>query len=116
AHPEAAWLVLACDLPFMDAPTLEHLVRGRNPFKMATAYFSQPQGLPEPLCAIYEPKSIYRLLNFLASGYHCPRKVLVNSDVQSVEALNPLALTNVNEPKEYEAALAQLHGRKRAIG
>ena len=39
-HPEGAWLVLACDLPLLDAPTLEHLLRQRDPERTATAYRS----------------------------------------------------------------------------
>src|SRR5690348_13469845 len=56
-HPEAAWLVLACDLPLLDQQTLEHLLRSRHPEREATAYRSSHDGLPEPLCAIYEPSS-----------------------------------------------------------
>jgi molybdopterin-guanine dinucleotide biosynthesis protein A len=54
-HPEAAWLVLACDLPLLDTATLAHLVRCRAPQSAATAYRSSRDGLPEPLCAIWEP-------------------------------------------------------------
>jgi len=57
AHPDAAWLVVACDLPFLDAATLEHLVSHRDPARAATAYRSAYDGLPEPLCAIWEPSS-----------------------------------------------------------
>ncbi len=56
-HPEAAWLVLACDLPLLDEATLAHLLRARDPARSATAYRSSHDGLPEPLCAIYEPRS-----------------------------------------------------------
>lgn len=115
AHPDAAWLVLACDLPFMDGPTLERLVQRRNPFKLATAYVAPHGGLPEPLCAIYEPKSIFRLLHFLAQGLACPRKVLVNSDTELVEAENPDALTNVNNPREYELAMNTLLEQRRSL-
>lgn len=115
SYPDAAWLVLACDLPFMDHATLERLVRKRNPFKLATAYTSRQGNLPEPLCAIYEPKSLFRLLHFLALGYQCPRKVLVNSDTQLIEPVNPYALTNVNEPEEYAEALAHIRGHRRAV-
>ncbi|MBV8853916.1 MAG: NTP transferase domain-containing protein, partial [Sinobacteraceae bacterium] len=31
AHPQVAWLVLACDLPFLDASTLQHLIAERDP-------------------------------------------------------------------------------------
>ena len=40
AHPEAAWLVTACDLPFLGAPTLAALVAGRDLLRIATAYRS----------------------------------------------------------------------------
>jgi len=102
--PHAAWLVLACDLPFVTDETLEMLVHCRNPFKLATAFMSANDGFPEPLCAIYEPKSVHRLLAFLARGYQCPRKVLINSDTQLLEAPEHGELDNVNRPHEYEAA------------
>ena len=57
SHPEAAWLMLACDLPLLDELTLAHLVRSRAPERVATAYRSSHDGLPEPLCAIWEPCS-----------------------------------------------------------
>ena len=38
AHPEAAWLVLACDLPLLDAATLQHLIARRDPGRTATAF------------------------------------------------------------------------------
>ena len=57
AHPEAAWLVVACDLPFLSRATLDHLLAHRDPSRLATAYRSSHDGLPEPLCAIYEPAS-----------------------------------------------------------
>jgi molybdopterin-guanine dinucleotide biosynthesis protein A len=104
AEPAAAWLVLACDLPFVTEETLETLVHCRNPFKLATAFTSANDGFPEPLCAIYEPKSVHRLLAFLARGYQCPRKVLINSDIQLIEAPEHGELDNVNHPHEYEAA------------
>jgi molybdopterin-guanine dinucleotide biosynthesis protein A len=102
--PHAAWLVLACDLPYVTEETLETLVHCRNPFKPATAFMSAHDGFPEPLCAIYEPKSVHRLLAFLARGYQCPRKVLINSDTQLIEAPEHGELDNVNHPHEYEAA------------
>src|SRR3990170_8724685 len=50
AHPKAAWLVVACDLPFLDERTLRHLIEHRDPGKLATAYRSSHDSLPEPLC------------------------------------------------------------------
>lgn len=103
AHPEAAWLVLACDLPLLDEPTLRGLVGARDTGGLATAYRSSHDGLPEPLCAIYEPRSRAALSDYVAQGKHCPRKFLLNSGARLIEEPNPRALDNINTPEEYGA-------------
>ncbi|MCE9614734.1 MAG: molybdopterin-guanine dinucleotide biosynthesis protein B [Lentisphaerae bacterium] len=108
AHPEAAWLVVACDLPYLDGATLDALIRQRAPLKVATAYTSSSDGLPEPLCAIYEPRARSRLFQFVAIGYTCPRKMLINSNARLLALANPRALDNVNRPEEYERAMREL--------
>ena len=109
AHPEAAWLVAACDLPFLDAPTLGDLVVGRDPLKLATAYRSAyGDGLPEPLCAVWEPRARQRLLQAAGIGMACPRKVLIESEPRLLDLTNVRALDNANTPGEYEAARAVL--------
>jgi molybdenum cofactor guanylyltransferase len=104
-HPDAAWLVLACDLPFLDSGTLEHLIAERQPARLATAYLSSHDGLPEPLCAIYEPASRAPLAAYIASGKQCPRKFLAQSDVALIDEPNPRALDNINTPAEHGVAL-----------
>ena len=106
AHPEAAWLVLACDLPFLDAATLKHLVWARQEDKPATAYRSSHDGLPEPLCAIYEPASRDGIAAYIATGKNCPRKFLIRSDAHVIDEPNPRALDNVNTPEEYGSAMS----------
>lgn len=105
-HPEVAWLVLACDLPFLDSGTLEHLVRSRRPERNATAYRSSHDGLPEPLCAIYEPSSRVAISAYVAGGRDCPRKFLSQADVALLDPFNARALDNINTPDEYGSALA----------
>lgn len=105
AHPDAAWLVLACDLPFLDSATLQHLLWARQPERLATAYRSSHDGLPEPLCAVYEPASREAIAAYVASGKQCPRKFLINANVRLLEEPNPRALDNVNTPEEYGSAM-----------
>jgi molybdopterin-guanine dinucleotide biosynthesis protein A len=100
-HPDVAWLVLACDLPRLDAATLARLVRARAPGHAATAYRSSHDGLPEPLCAIYEPHSHAALAAAVAAGKYCPRKFLLSADTQLLDEPNPRALDNINTPQEY---------------
>ena len=105
-YPQAAWLVLACDLPFVEESTIKMLLKKRRPAQMATAYRSahEPQ-LPEPLCAIYEPKAAFRLLQFLAQGIQCPRAILQRSDTNLITQPSAISLDNVNDPREYQHAL-----------
>ena len=108
AHPEAAWLVLACDLPLLDAATLDHLIAHRDPGRLATAYRSSVDGLPEPLCAIFEPASAASLEAWIAAGKKCPRAFLGQADAQLLDLPNPRALDNVNTVEEYAQAQAAL--------
>jgi molybdenum cofactor guanylyltransferase len=107
-HPDAAWLVLACDLPLLDRETLEHLLRSRRPERQATAYRSTHDALPEPLCAIYEPSSREAIRAHVASGRDCPRKFLINASTALIEQPQPGALDNVNTPQDYGSATHRL--------
>ncbi|HEU4653275.1 MAG TPA: MoaD family protein [Steroidobacteraceae bacterium] len=116
SYPNVAWLVLACDLPFLTATTLKHLIAHRDPSRIATAYRSQHDGLPEPLCAIWEPRARDAVLAHINSGKHCPRKLLINSNAALLEIPEANALDNVNTPDELSAAKAMLSGRSPATG
>lgn len=99
-EPNTAWLVVACDLPLLDAATIGYLLKHRNPSAIATAFRSPENEFPEPLIAIWEPKAYPVLLSFMAQGYSCPRKVLINSAVELVTAPDAVALRNANTPEE----------------
>jgi molybdenum cofactor guanylyltransferase len=108
AHPEVAWLVLACDLPFLSDSAIEGLLRHRDPSALATAYKSAHDGLPEPLCAIWEPAAAPRLADYQAAGGHCPRKFLLRHAPRLIDPSDPRALDNINTPEEYSQAVAAL--------
>jgi len=103
--PNAAWLVVACDLPYLDSTTLDFLVSNRKLSKVATSFWDTDHKFPEPLITIWEPKAYSEMLYFLSMGHSCPRKVLINSDTEVLEAPDNHALTNVNSPEEMKAVL-----------
>jgi molybdopterin-guanine dinucleotide biosynthesis protein A len=107
-HPGAAWLVLACDLPFLDPGTLDALLAARATQADATAFRSSHDGLPEPLCAIYEPRAADKIAAHIGGGRNCPRKFLINADTRLLEQPNPRALDNVNTVDEYANAMSSL--------
>ena len=108
AHPKAAWLVVACDLPFLNEATLRHLIAHRDASKLATAYRSSHDSLPEPLCAIWEPASREPLLAHIAAGKQCPRKFLINADATLLDLPDARALDNVNTADEYRSTVTQI--------
>jgi molybdopterin-guanine dinucleotide biosynthesis protein A len=107
-HPQAAWLVLACDLPFLDRASLVHLLAERDRSGVATAFRSSHDGLPEPLCAVYEAASAEALRRFVAGGGRCPRKFLLTHEAMLIEPLAPTALDNINSAQEYWQAMETL--------
>jgi molybdenum cofactor guanylyltransferase len=109
AHPDAAWLVVACDLPFLGDALLARLVARRGTSGI-TAFRSAHDGLPEPLCAIYEPATRAAIVEFIGAGRHCPRKFILASGVPLLDLPEASALDNVNTPEELAAASQRLGG------
>ncbi len=105
AHRNASWLVLACDLPLVNAEFLKTLIDARNPLSAATAFYNVDEKRFEPLAALYEPKSYQKMFYFLAEGKTCPQKVLYNSVVKIINFSNgdklEKNLQNANTPEDY---------------
>ena len=100
AYPGVAWLVLACDLPLLNAETLHTLLDARDPSADATAFCSRFDGLPEPLCALWEPSSHALLKQRYSAASYCPRKALILSRSNLLPAPGA-ALDNINTPEEF---------------
>ena len=110
AVADVAWLVIACDLPFLSAAALRQLLEERDPAALATAYRGSVDKLPEPLCAIWEPAAAMPLATFAAAGGHCPRKFLIRHGARMLEPRDARALDNINTPEEYAQAQDALAG------
>lgn len=106
--PNSALLVVATDLPFVDKNLIRRLLEKRNPSKVATAIKGRNKEFVEPLITIYEPKAYPILLQYLAQGYSCPRKMLINSEVEIIEVDDDY-IRNVNTPEEFEVAKREIN-------
>jgi len=108
-YPDADWLVVACDLPNVDASTISHLIERRSSTQPFSAYSSSHDGLPEPLCAVYTAQSSDIVRGFVAERIHCPRKMLIRSDTLLLEQPDPRSLDNVNTPDDLrDSVLAEV--------
>ncbi|MEN9355315.1 MAG: hypothetical protein RL318_2640 [Fibrobacterota bacterium] len=96
---EATWLVVACDLPLLDARTLAILMNARNPQAAATAFLDASGEFPEPLCALWEPSIRADAFLGLARGKTCPRKILMNTRTHLLPSPGQ-SLFNANTPQE----------------
>lgn len=108
--PNAAWMVLATDTPLLDETTVQQLVENRNPSKMATCFHNSETNFPEPLITLWEPRAYPRLLAFLSQGYSCPRKALINSEIEELQLARPEVLKNANTPEEREELMGMING------
>lgn len=108
SEPEAAWLVLACDLPLVTSETLANLVARRSRDQPFLAYRSSHDGMPEPLCAIYEPLARPVLHRYRDADMRCPRKILIEEDALLLDASRAEALDNANTPEDFQEVRARL--------
>lgn len=111
-------LVVSCDLPFVTGDLFARLAAlggGESGLWDAVAPV-QPDGRPQPLCALYAPAACLRVAeDLLESGERRPRVLLhdvrtrwVAPDELSDLPRAELFFTNVNTPQDYEAALARI--------
>lgn len=105
-RPDVAWLVVACDLPFVNDEVIARLLTARDQTRDATAFISTHDGLPEPLCAIWEPAIRSQLEDSILQKRYCPRKILLSANTHLVEQQDPHSLDNINTPEDLQEVLA----------
>ncbi|EHH67339.1 NTP transferase domain-containing protein [Gluconobacter morbifer] len=110
AYPDRAFLVVACDLPFLDETTLKTLIAERDDRHIAVACRSEHDGLPEPLCTIWEPEALDELVRQVERGQIGLRKLLADKEIRLLEPRTAGALDNINTPQEREAAQKRIGG------
>ena len=93
--PRAAWLVIAADMPLLTDAVLGTLVTHRDPSGLATAYRHRG-GMPEPLCAIWEPAVAARLGAQDAGKGVSLRRLLEAGPARLLDLDDDEVLTSVN--------------------
>jgi molybdenum cofactor guanylyltransferase len=95
-YPQAAWLVVPCDLPNLDAATLGTLLAGRNAQAIATAFWDGDRSGPEPLVSLWEPAAGLSLRPFFEAGHRSPRRFLLEHGAWLLEPPARYVFENVN--------------------
>ncbi len=102
----SAVLVLACDMPFLDAQIVRHLLKAWDGQSLAVL-FRGPDGRLEPLCALYACSSLPFFQEAIADGTYALHAVLPESSVQYLACPSEWKhrLCNINTPEEARIAL-----------
>lgn len=100
-RPDAAWLIVACDLPLIRREAVAWLIDRRRPGRIAV--LPRARGEIEPLFAIYEPEGLSALAEFVRQGVLAPRRLAECADVSTPDVPLDLAAcwANVNTPREW---------------
>ena len=106
-HPDADWLVVACDLPNLEGDTLAVLLEEAPADAPLVAYRSAVDGLPEPLCALYRAESIDTIRKFAEEGVKCPRKIMLRAGAHLVDLPDANALDNINTPDDLARSVLE---------
>ena len=104
-NPDSAWLVVACDMPFLDEKAIEFLLKHRNPEKYATAFENPDEHFPEPLLTIYEPKIFPKLQEAISQGKKSPMKVLQNLEIELLQEFDNQWIVNINTVEERKKVI-----------
>jgi len=109
----AVWaLIVACDLPFVTRDLCSRLVTLSRQESPDAVVPIQPDGRPQPLCALYRRERCrLEAEQLIASGEHTPRALLANVNPRWVRPEELVDLPgaqnfffNVNTPADYEQA------------
>ena len=102
-NPNVAWLVVACDMPFVNEKTIEFLLKHRNSEKYGTAFENPEEHFPEPLLTIYEPRIFPKMQEAINQGKKSPMKVLQNLDIELFQEFDNQWIANINTIEERMA-------------
>ena len=101
-QPKVGWLIVACDMPWLETTTLGQLVAHRDRSKLATAFIGSKG--PEPLCTIWESGALEPLVSAMKKGQRSARRILAQLPIKQLVPVNPKALLSINTPELLQQA------------
>jgi len=107
-YPGEPVLLLGCDLFLMDEQTLVHLLDKREPNNGITAYANRIDGVPEPLCTLYEAEAVAAAGGAIAAEESCARHFIKGRKHTLLELPNPVAMDGANTPEELDEVFAKM--------
>lgn len=101
-------IIVACDMPGMEAKWLADLVAAAEACSNAAVVARDAGGVLHPLCAVYRRACIAAVRDAVAAGRLKLTDLLREIECATVDL--PVAVTNVNTPEEWQRWLALERG------
>lgn len=105
-YPDATFLVVGCDYPFINRHHLKKLVNVKLEDVPAIAFYDKWNDHYEPLIAVYQSNILDRLKNHFKQKDYSLQAVLKEVNAYRINASSPDILRSVNTEEEYEEVAA----------
>jgi molybdopterin-guanine dinucleotide biosynthesis protein A len=103
-HTHSSWnLIVACDLPNLDAAFLTHLLQVARASSADVVLPYDQAAHPQPLCAVYHRRALAALETAFAGGIRAVKSALLTLEVEPVTIAESELFQNVNTPEEWAA-------------
>jgi molybdenum cofactor guanylyltransferase len=107
-HTSADWnLIVACDMPEISGEFLSGLVAHAMRSPAGILLPCSPDGLPEPLCAVYRRSILPALEDHFARGTRKVTAAFAGIDVERLAVAELSLFQNVNTPEDWAAYAAK---------
>jgi len=117
SHPDKAWMIAACDMPFLQEKNFEFILKDRDPLRYGTCYTQKGRLGFEPMCAIYEPKFILPLYEAMSRRELSLSRIISELPFKQVKIAEAdrYNFMNINTPEEYEVARVKREQENEAL-
>lgn len=95
----SAWLVVACDYPFLETRDLEQLVAARDGQWESLSFHGETADDVEPMIALWEPAAQKHFLEAFARGEDSARRILKETRWKGVQSRDAFVLRNRNRDR-----------------
>ena len=102
--PNKAWMITACDMPFLKEDDFETIFQKRDPLRYGTCYVQKGRFGYEPMCAIYEPKFIVPLFEAMSRRELSMSRIIEALPFKKlkIDEADRSKFMNINTAEDYE--------------
>lgn len=103
-EPSVAWLVVACDLPFVNEETISALIEARSRKHLLTTYQDFKSDFFETTISIYEPQVDVVMKGAYTVEQYSLRRAIDHSQIKIIQSNSSNELFNANTQEEVDFA------------